>query len=83
MRVVVGKAQVKANLQYPPRDLELYFDRLVVAGGDHVNRQAGQGFAQQVGAFFLDLDDIAKVVQVVKGAVLALAAVAVLLDTMN
>ena len=83
-----GKTQAKAHLQYPPRDLELFLGCLVVAGpkgcranGDDVHRQPAQGFAQELGGVFLDLDDIAKVAKVIEGAVLPLPTVAVLPDT--
>jgi hypothetical protein len=76
-----GKAQLQAHLEYPARGLELFLGRLVVAGGDHVDRQPAQCPAQQLGGVFLDSDYMAKVVEVVEGAVLPLPAVAVLLDT--
>jgi hypothetical protein len=78
-----GKAQLQAHLQDAPRHLELLLGRLVVAGGDDVDGQRAQDAAQEVGGVLLGLDDVAKVVQVIKGVVFALATVAVLSDTIN
>ena len=58
-----GKAQLQAHLQHPPRDLELFLGRLIVAGDDHVHRQPAQRPAQQFGGVLLDLDDVGKVVE--------------------
>ena len=76
-----GKAQLQADLQHPPGDLELALSRLVVAGGYDVDRNAAERPAQQGGCILLDLDAIGKVGRVIVGVVLFLASIAVLMDT--
>jgi hypothetical protein len=76
-----GKAQLQAHLEYPARGLELFLGRLVVAGGDHVDRQPAQRLTQQLGRTLLDLDDVGEIVGIVVGAVLLLPTVPVLPDT--
>jgi len=62
------------------RTLELFLGRLVVAGGDHVDRDTGQRFAQQLGRVFFHLHDVAEIVKVFERAVLFFSAVTVLTD---
>jgi hypothetical protein len=78
-----GKAQLQAHLEYPARKAEPALSRLIVAGDHHVDRQPAQRPAQQLRRALLDLDDVAKIVHVLKGAVFALAAATVLLDTID
>ena len=72
------KAQLQADLEHAPGNLELRLGGVVVAAHDQVDRGAPQRAPQQTRSVLLHLDSVGKVGRVLVGAVALLTTVAVL-----